>query len=135
MDAAKFILGACSGAHIVPPENPPSMSTVQRISTRAWFPAQHAGFQGHFPGNALLPGFLHVELVLDILRLSFSHIELQAVQNAKFLRPVLAEEIIIVLVSLEADGGVAAQLHISGMVVSELVLEVSLAVAWPDQKS
>lgn len=135
MDAAKFILGACSGAHIVPPESPPATSTVQRISTRAWFPAQHAGFQGHFPGNALLPGFLHIELVLDILRIPFSHVELCSVQNAKFLRPVLANEIIVVLLSLEADGSVAAQLHVSGVVVSDLALEVSVAASCPDQKS
>ncbi len=135
MDAATYILGACSGAHIVPPEIRPAIPPVQRVSIRAGFPARHPGFQGHFPGNALLPGFLHIELVLDILRIHFPHVELRAVRNAKFLRPVLPDEMIDVVLSLESDGSVAAELHVSGVVVSELVLEVSGAASSPAQKS
>ena len=134
MDAATYILGASSGAYIMPPGITAATPAMQRVSTRAWFSAQHAGFQGHFPGNALLPGFLHIELVLDILRCHFPHVELLAVRNAKFLRPVFPDEIMDVNLSFESDGGIAAELHVSGTAVSELVLEVSGAASCPDQK-
>ncbi len=134
MDAATYILGTCSGAYIMPPGITAATPAIQHVSARAWFPAQHAGFQGHFPGNALLPGFLHIELVLDILQSHSPPIELLAVRSAKFLRPVFPDEIIDVNLSFEPDGSIAAELHVSGAAVSELVLEVSGAASCPDHK-
>ncbi len=135
MDTATYILGACSGAHIMPHPITPEAPATPGLSTRAWFPAQHVGFQGHFPGNPLLPGFLHIELVLDILHSSFSRVELLAVRSAKFLRPILPDEIIDVNVSFDSDGSIAAKLYVSGAVVSELVLEVSTVASDAAQKS
>lgn len=134
LDAATYILGTCSGAHIMPHGITPVTPASPRVSARALFPAHHVGFKGHFPGNPLLPGFLHIELVLDILHSHFPHLELLAVRSAKFLRPILPDEIIEVNLSFESDGSVAVELHVSGTAVSELVLEISTAASGPAQK-
>lgn len=63
--------------------------TDGRISAVAVFAASHAGFQGHFPGRPILPGFLHIQLVLDILRIFEPQAELTAILSAKFHYPIL----------------------------------------------
>ena len=135
MKVDKYILGVCSGAHIMPPVAAMISGRTGSVSTRAWFPAEHTGFQGHFPGNALLPGFLHIELVLDILRDHFKEVELTAVQSAKYILPILPDQIVDVNINIALVGGIAAQLQVAGVAVSVLALTVSGIAGAPDQKS
>jgi len=44
----------------------------------------HPIFQAHFPGNPLLPGFIHFEIIADIFDL-----EITEIKKAKFISPVL----------------------------------------------
>lgn len=135
MKVDKYILGVCSGAHIMPPVTAMISGRTGSVSTRAWFPAEHTGFQGHFPGNALLPGFLHIELVLDILRACFKEVELTAVPIAKYILPILPDQIVDVTINIALDGGIAAQLQVAGVAVSVLDLTVSGIAGGLDQKS
>ena len=135
LNVDKYILGVCSGAHIMPPLTAMITGRTGGVSTRAWFPAEHTGFQGHFPGNALLPGFLHIELVLDILRIYFKDLELTAVPSAKYVLPILPDQIVDVNIKVASDEGIAAQLQVAGVVVSVLDLTVSGMAGGTDQKS
>jgi 3-hydroxymyristoyl/3-hydroxydecanoyl-(acyl carrier protein) dehydratase len=57
----------------------------------ATFPSAFPGFDGHFPGNQTLPGFMHIQLALDTLALANLPAKLVSVQNAKFLRSIPPE--------------------------------------------
>ncbi len=100
------------------------MRALTDVSFRAWFPAGHVGFQGHFPGNPLLPGFLHIELVLDVLRLGNRAVALAQVRSAKFLHPIRPGEIIDLNVHLEPGGVVTAELCVGAVTVSAFELEL-----------
>jgi 3-hydroxymyristoyl/3-hydroxydecanoyl-(acyl carrier protein) dehydratase len=59
------------------------------LQGRFVFPPGYLGFDGHFPGNPVLPGVCMVEAVLAMLE-SWSHhaVTLAEVQSAKWLKPV-----------------------------------------------
>ena len=135
MEPEKYIFAIGSRAQILPPKSVLISGRIGAIATQARFPADHTGFQGHFPDNALLPGFLHIELVLDILRHYFPSVELAAVQSAKFIVPVLPEQLLDVRINIEMDAMVTAQVHVASTVVSVLELRVSGVVCGTDQKS
>jgi 3-hydroxymyristoyl/3-hydroxydecanoyl-(acyl carrier protein) dehydratase len=42
-----------------------STTPILRAATR--FPSDFPGFDGHFPNNPLLPGFMHIQLAVDLL--------------------------------------------------------------------
>ncbi len=63
--------------------------TDDRIAGLAVFAADHPGFQGHFPGTPILPGFLHIQLAMDIVQLCEPQAELAAILSAKFHQPIL----------------------------------------------
>jgi 3-hydroxymyristoyl/3-hydroxydecanoyl-(acyl carrier protein) dehydratase len=56
------------------------------------FPPEVLAFQGHFPNAPLLPGFMHVQLALDILQASGKPYHLISVPAAKFLNPLLPNQ-------------------------------------------
>lgn len=76
-----------SGAVSAKPDT--GWQTNDRIFAVAAFAADHPGFQGHFPGRPILPGFLHVQLAVDILRIYEPQAELTTVLSAKFHHPIL----------------------------------------------
>ncbi len=66
----------------------PQPTTTNELRAHAFFPITHPAFQGHFPNNPILPGFLHIQLALDLLRAAnFPHI-LKEIQTAKFTPPI-----------------------------------------------
>ncbi len=135
MNGENEILGACSGAQIVPPAPALIAGHTGSVSTRACFASQHTGFHGHFPGNAVLPGFLHIELVLDILRYYFKEVELVAVRSAKYILPILPDQIVEVNISIAVGVLITARLQVADAVVSVLDLTVSGMTEDPAQKS
>lgn len=52
--------------------------------------ASHPIFQAHFPGNPILPGFVHLEIISKV----FS-IEITGVKKAKFTSVVLPQERVV----------------------------------------
>jgi len=59
------------------------------------FPADDLVFAGHFPGHPLLPGIFQIELARFAgERLLGGELEILEIPKAKFLRPILPEEII-----------------------------------------
>ena len=66
-------------------------------------PADHPAFEGHFPGNPVLPGVVQLRLfLLSANRLTGKEWELQEVQRAKFLRPVLPGQTVTVKMNAKA---------------------------------
>lgn len=55
---------------------------------RAVFPAGFAGFDGHFPGRPILPGFMHIQLAVDFLERVYPKSTLGWVAEAKFTRAI-----------------------------------------------
>lgn len=51
--------------------------------------AQHPIFQAHFPSQAILPGFIHFEVVSKLFNM-----EITTIKKAKFLKLALPEQIL-----------------------------------------
>ena len=74
-------------------------TTSPTLCASATFPKEFPGFRGHFPGNPLLPGFMHIQLALDILAAASLPHTLKEIPTAKFTRPIPPEtEIQITLI-------------------------------------
>src|SRR4051812_34695895 len=58
------------------------------ITGTAFFPADYPAFDGHFPGNPILPAFLQIQAAVDLLALNGVNGSLSSVQGAKFLHPI-----------------------------------------------
>ena len=70
--------------------------TIQAI---ARFPAEFLAFQGHFPGRPILPGFMHVQLALDVLSTAGLAHDLREIAAAKFSRAILPDQCVSVIVA------------------------------------
>ncbi len=98
-------------------------------SARLTFPADFIGFQGHFPGNPVLPGVCLVEAVLGIAeRAHGGPLRLERIASAKFREAVRPEQPIAIDCTSSGDG---QQLRIDARVsgadrrVADLVLHVT----------
>lgn len=100
------------------------------IHAQACFPAHHAGFQGHFPGKPVLPGFLQVQLVLDILKIFDPASELTAVSHAKFTHPVQPNDIMTVELEIRDGQNVAASLRVGNKLVSVMEIQLTSGTAF-----
>lgn len=71
-----------------------------RESVHYRIPADHPAFEGHFPGNPILPAVVQIHLCLAAaLRLSGQARQLDEVRRAKFMRPVLPGDAVVVKMS------------------------------------
>ena len=58
-----------------------------------FFPEEFVGFQGHFPGNKILPGVCQIECVIAMLEIwKREGVALKEIIHAKFFSPVLPLE-------------------------------------------
>lgn len=98
---------------------------AEKVCAMAAFSAAYPGFQGHFPGEPILPGFLHLQLALDVLalagRLSGT---LRAVPSAKFMMPITPQRNILVELKNESPDTWACLLSADGTTVSSFVLQL-----------
>ena len=79
------------------------------------FSADDPTFAGHFPTRPLLPGVFQLEMARraaeGVLHCSLA---VREVSRAKFLRPILPEETVLVTLKLaEKDGGIQAHAEFS----------------------
>jgi acyl-coenzyme A synthetase/AMP-(fatty) acid ligase len=87
----------------------------RRLTTQTSFSSDHPVFAGHFPGNPVVPGVLLLGRVAQML----NNVGLGIVEcrQAKFLHPVLPEQMMIIRIDI--DGGVDAHFEID---VSERIV-------------
>jgi 3-hydroxyacyl-[acyl-carrier-protein] dehydratase len=93
------------------------------------FPPDFVGFQGHFPGNPILPGVCLIEAVLGVLESAQGKpLRLKKIASAKFREPVKPGQAIVIECASAADAGglkINAQVTSAGARVAELVLHVT----------
>jgi len=73
------------------------------------FPETFKGFQGHFPGNPVVPGVCLVQCALVLAgELCRRPLQVKSIMSAKFLAPVLPDQAVQVECSVDGDRVVAA---------------------------
>ncbi len=95
------------------------------------FPENFIGFQGHFPGNKILPGICQIQCALSMLeRWRGEKAVLTEIISAKFFSPVLPAEELICKAGNTAEGNGTVILKASfsrdGKKVSEMKLRVRI---------
>jgi 3-hydroxymyristoyl/3-hydroxydecanoyl-(acyl carrier protein) dehydratase len=105
------------------------VSSNGSCSARLTFPPEFVGFQGHFPGNPILPGVCLIEAVLGVLESAHGKpLRLKKVASAKFREPVKPGQPIVIDCASSADERgfrISAQVSCAGARVAELVLHVT----------
>lgn len=76
----------------------PEFTTTFRI------PSQHPCLPGHFPGRPIVPAVLLLQSVVDALRPHFGNRAPSRVSAAKFLHPVLPEQILMLQLDIDRAG-------------------------------
>ena len=104
----------------------------QHAQARFRFPATFAGFNGHFPGQPILPGICMIQAVLCLLKSwKMSPVYLQEIVLAKYYRAVTLKDTLEVDCQLTPDdlasGRILAKLTSHDQRVAELKLSVSFS--------
>ncbi len=67
------------------------------------FPLKFPAFQGHFPGNPILPAFMHIQAALDVLRAANFPCALKEISTGKFTHPITPEHPVEVVITATAS--------------------------------
>ncbi len=96
---------------------------------RAHFPSTAAVFQGHFPGDAIAPGYCLLNLILDTLMAGGHALEFKTIDWAKFYHPVLPGDVLDVDIHIQphAAGGFACEATLR--LRDQLILDFSGSLA------
>lgn len=74
-------------------------------------PADFPAFEGHFPGNPLLPGVCQCSLCADALgRLNGRPMEIESISRSKFIAPIRPGQRVLITLTSRPDGQIAAEL-------------------------
>ena len=90
-------------------------------------PADFPAFNGHFPGNPLVPGVCQLGLCADAYgRAHGKRVEIAGVSRGKFLRPILPLTKVQVMLTPRANGQTLAELTdaTTGQKLSQLIFTV-----------
>lgn len=101
------------------------------LSAHFLFPEEFIGFQGHFPGQKILPGLCQVDCVLVVIEQGeATTATLREILLAKYTAPVLpGTELLCNVQRVAEENGSAvfkAQLTTQGKKVTEMKLRVAL---------
>jgi len=73
------------------------------------FPPMFIGFNGHFPGNPILPGVCKIQAILCVLEAATQRKpRLKEIDLAKFFAPVTYNEEIVLIISQSLEGAEGA---------------------------
>src|SRR5204863_9053847 len=100
------------------------LATCPDITGTACFPANFPAFDGHFPGNPILPAFLQIQAAVDLLALAGVGGALSSVQAAKFLYPIKPEQLIHIFIKTAPHGYYHATLTVDNRIVSHFQFQV-----------
>lgn len=89
-------------------------------------PRQHPSYEGHFPGNPLVPGVLLLHWVCRAVEGVYWGHKVAAVKTMKFLAPVRPGDLLLVQVSLQPAGEQCSVAVVRG---DEMVARGALRVA------
>jgi len=93
------------------------------------FSTEDPTFAGHFPTRPLLPGVYQIEMARAAAQWAMaSSLTVREISRAKFLRPILPEEVVRLDLKLsEADGTIRARANfsVSGKRAGEMLLELT----------
>jgi 3-hydroxymyristoyl/3-hydroxydecanoyl-(acyl carrier protein) dehydratase len=99
------------------------------LRARVRFSEGFAGFDGHFPGRPVLPGFCHIQAAVDLVRRMLAGAMLVRVENAKFTRPILPGEEVLLEMVEAAPLVFDTTLSVAGESCSRFRLQLR----WPSQ--
>jgi 3-hydroxyacyl-[acyl-carrier-protein] dehydratase len=93
------------------------------ISANFAFPKSFAGFQGHFPEEAILPGICQIEAVMALLSVHLKkEIKISSLSRAKYLNVVKPEEEITVSGTYSDSGNfISGKFKITKQIKNETV--------------
>lgn len=77
-------------------------------------PSTHPVFRGHFPGNPILPGFTHLEIVSAVLK----H-EIKVIKKAKFIQMAYPGETITYATEWRGDQEISVKASAGERKISE----------------
>ena len=78
------------------------------------FPQEFIAFQGHFPGNPLLPGVVQIMMSVHVAAHG-TNLALKEVKRCKFTRPVRPQERVIVSATLKPGEKSPSDMHHIGV--------------------
>ena len=96
----------------------------QSVTAQLSFPRDFAAFAGHFPEDPILPGFMQIELALDVLRRLKMVAQLKGVRQARFLLPIRPGQRVYVLLEAVADDRFHLELKVDGELCT--VMEITV---------
>jgi 3-hydroxymyristoyl/3-hydroxydecanoyl-(acyl carrier protein) dehydratase len=92
-------------------------------------PPEYPGFQGHFPGEPVLPGMCHLALAVHAAGAAFERVmRLSTVLKARFSRKVVPGEELRILLTLEGDAGGPIRVRAMHWVAEEPAAEIHFEV-------
>jgi 3-hydroxyacyl-[acyl-carrier-protein] dehydratase len=92
----------------------------------------YPGFDGHFPGNPILPGMCHLDLAVRAASLATGlRLELEAAERARFTRAVRPRDLLRVTLSWEDMGEGLLRVRTVHAVGEEGAAELLLLVRRP----
>jgi 3-hydroxyacyl-[acyl-carrier-protein] dehydratase len=93
--------------------------------------ANHAIFDGHFPGNPVTPGVIQLELVKELLSTHFERkMELKTLANSKFLavlNPVNTPEVVVKMTLIGQED---ATWKVSGQLLTSEAICLKFSGIW-----
>ena len=92
------------------------------ISGWAVFRRDFFAFDGHFSGNPILPGFVHIQAALDLLALAGRPAELTSVHSAKFVSPIRPGEVVSIGLTVVSSLEYGVTMNVEGRLCSRFHL-------------
>ena len=93
---------------------------LAKAAARYRFPAGFAGFDGHFPGDPMLPGVLVAAMALETAAALLGHeVRLEEVRRAKYFRRVRPGMAVTAEVTAEVSDGGAVTLGVTAFFSGE----------------
>ena len=103
----------------------------KELTAHFCFPDGFLGFQGHFPGNPVLPGVCKIQAVMCCLEAANKKIpKLKEIILAKFFAPVTSNEEIVFTLRQEPQNNDEALVKASVLNQDKKIAEIHLRVAF-----